>query len=144
MPKRLCSIEGCDEPSDARGWCIKHYTRWFRHGDPMTVLPYSPPPPPKHGPRKQPVPCSVDGCDRAASTRGWCTKHYHHWRDYGDPVKPAPRKPATKRTHCKHGHPLSGNNIRVYQRRDATPYRICRACENRRSKAYQSTNTPKE
>jgi translation initiation factor IF-1 len=116
-----------------------HYTRWFRHGDPLTVLPHSPPPPPKRGRRKPSVPCSVDGCDRVAHCRGWCTRHYHAWLRNGDPVKPAPRKLPAKRTHCKYRHPLSGNNIRVYQRPDGRSYRICRACDNRRSKAYQRT-----
>jgi hypothetical protein len=32
---RTCSIEGCDKPVNARGWCKKHYTRWSRNGDPL-------------------------------------------------------------------------------------------------------------
>lgn len=28
-----CSVEGCDTPNVARGWCDKHWTRWRRHGD---------------------------------------------------------------------------------------------------------------
>src|SRR5262245_35009916 len=30
---RLCKL--CEEPVLARGWCSKHYTRWYRHSDPM-------------------------------------------------------------------------------------------------------------
>ena len=33
-----CSIDGCDNPHRARGWCLKHYTRWRTHGDPHKVL----------------------------------------------------------------------------------------------------------
>lgn len=33
MPKRRCSIEGCERPSRCRGWCKMHYTRWVRHGE---------------------------------------------------------------------------------------------------------------
>lgn len=33
----VCSIDGCDKPYQARGWCLKHYTRWKRHGDPLYV-----------------------------------------------------------------------------------------------------------
>lgn len=32
-----CSIAGCDRPHLARGWCRKHYERWWTHGDPLTV-----------------------------------------------------------------------------------------------------------
>ncbi len=31
-----CSI--CGEPLKARGWCLKHYRRWQRHGNPGTRL----------------------------------------------------------------------------------------------------------
>lgn len=31
---RTCSVEGCDSPVSARGWCGKHYSRWKRTGDP--------------------------------------------------------------------------------------------------------------
>lgn len=34
-----CSVEGCDDPAKVKGWCRIHYTRWYRHGDPTTVLP---------------------------------------------------------------------------------------------------------
>lgn len=29
-----CSIAECDEPVYVRGWCVSHYKRWQRHGDP--------------------------------------------------------------------------------------------------------------
>lgn len=34
---RVCSIEGCDGVHQARGWCAMHYTRWVRHGDPLST-----------------------------------------------------------------------------------------------------------
>jgi hypothetical protein len=30
----LCSIDGCDQPVKARGWCNPHYGRWKRYGSP--------------------------------------------------------------------------------------------------------------
>lgn len=29
---RLCSIEGCENIHEARGWCHAHYRRWLRTG----------------------------------------------------------------------------------------------------------------
>lgn len=32
-----CSYQDCETKLYARGWCIKHYTRWQRYGSPETV-----------------------------------------------------------------------------------------------------------
>lgn len=32
-----CSIEGCGNKVFAKGWCSKHYTRWYKYGDPLTL-----------------------------------------------------------------------------------------------------------
>lgn len=37
MAKRTCTIKGCNKPTQARGWCSKHYFRWRRHGDTTTT-----------------------------------------------------------------------------------------------------------
>jgi hypothetical protein len=67
-----CSIEDCDRPTYARGWCGKHYKRWQRHGDPLV------------GAAREPGTCSVDGCGATASARGWCHGHYLRWRRNGN------------------------------------------------------------
>lgn len=69
-----CSIEGCDKPIRARGWCIKHWKRWYRHGDPMTVM------------AQQRATCEVPGCNNPAHGHGYCIAHYHKWRRHGDPL----------------------------------------------------------
>lgn len=32
MAEPTCSIDGCDDPVDSRGWCRFHYARWWRTG----------------------------------------------------------------------------------------------------------------
>jgi hypothetical protein len=34
---KTCSEPECGSVLVARGWCRKHYLRWYRHGDPQTV-----------------------------------------------------------------------------------------------------------
>jgi len=31
----VCTVQGCDNPRDARGLCKKHWKRWRRHGSPV-------------------------------------------------------------------------------------------------------------
>jgi hypothetical protein len=33
--KGECSLVGCSNDAYCRGWCVLHYSRWQRHGDPM-------------------------------------------------------------------------------------------------------------
>lgn len=35
----ICSIPDCNEQVLARGWCRKHYSRWWYHGDPLRERP---------------------------------------------------------------------------------------------------------
>lgn len=37
MSDRTCSIEGCAKPHYGRGWCLMHYRRWTRWGDPLAL-----------------------------------------------------------------------------------------------------------
>lgn len=40
MANGTCSIDGCDRPVLARGWCNRHYLRWRNHGDPLGGAPF--------------------------------------------------------------------------------------------------------
>lgn len=73
MQATRCSIPECEKPARRRGWCHMHYTRWWRHGDPLAVETH------------EPTHCSVEGCDRPHMARGMCQRHYARWRDHGDP-----------------------------------------------------------
>lgn len=72
MSKRTCSIEGCDRPLQARGWCGTHYARWHRHGDPEWTPPT--------------LTCSAGDCGRDVYGRGLCNMHWQRWRTHGDPL----------------------------------------------------------
>ena len=68
----ICSIEGCGNPKDARGWCKSHWNRWRRHGDPT-------------GGTYIRVNCTIDGCHNPHLARGYCRLHYKRWESHGDP-----------------------------------------------------------
>lgn len=72
MPARTCSIKGCEENVKARGWCTKHWKRWYTHGDPQFTA----------SPRQ----CVVNDCERPHYGRGLCSLHHQRWRKTGDPL----------------------------------------------------------
>jgi hypothetical protein len=38
MAQGICSVVGCDREAKKRGWCIRHYRAWQKHGDPTIRL----------------------------------------------------------------------------------------------------------
>lgn len=42
LPARECSIDGCQRPARARGWCNTHHARWLTHGDALAALAVKP------------------------------------------------------------------------------------------------------
>lgn len=74
MADDVCSVEGCENRATKRGWCGKHYQRWRKYGDPLTL---------KHLPRGI---CRVEGCKRVAQAKELCTTHYNRWLAHGDPL----------------------------------------------------------
>ena len=74
---KICSVGGCDRLSTRRGWCKKHYVRWFRHGDPNVVL----------QPKKARDPhCTIEGCGKLHTAKGLCSGHYKRLQRHGDPL----------------------------------------------------------
>jgi len=87
---RVCSIPDCGKPHRAHGWCVLHYKRWLRHGDPCAgrVL---------RGINTGT--CTIPDCGKKFSKRGWCAAHYQRWRTHGDPLaggRAMPRKGAVQ------------------------------------------------
>lgn len=71
---KLCSIPDCGKPAYGHGWCSAHYSRWYRHGDPLAG-----------GSSPTDDCCSIEGCARKHYARGWCSSHYKKWLYQGDP-----------------------------------------------------------
>jgi len=35
---RICTIEGCEKEVHAKGWCMAHWSRWYKRGSPDVFL----------------------------------------------------------------------------------------------------------
>lgn len=35
MRRLRCAVDGCDQDADRREWCSRHYTNWYRRGNPL-------------------------------------------------------------------------------------------------------------
>lgn len=82
MPERTCSVEDCERPYRARGWCSKHYQQWR-----VTATAQS----------DNPDTCAVSNCERLTWARGWCNAHYRRWIQDGDVDATRPVRQTAKR-----------------------------------------------
>lgn len=66
---RRCSIEGCLNAYQARGWCGTHWLRWRKHGDPTVTKSI-----------KLDTACAIGGCHGEPSARHdgvtYCNRHW--------------------------------------------------------------------
>ena len=77
MVDSTCSVDGCEDPAKARGWCNTHYERWRRSGrEPVKNRLYYQ----NDGFCRHP-----GGCLKPAIAKGWCRRHYRRVHETGDP-----------------------------------------------------------
>lgn len=79
----VCSVTGCDRPTDTRGMCQAHYLRWRKDGDPHPERPIR---------QTMPIagPCLIGECPNPRIARGYCSPHYQRWMRHGDPLGGGP------------------------------------------------------
>ena len=75
MTKSTCKINECESPVEGHGYCVKHYKRWKKHGDPHKTKIIR-----NHG-----APCKIPECEKPATRRAMCNRHYERFMKYGDP-----------------------------------------------------------
>lgn len=75
MSNPTCKVDQCASPAAKRGWCGKHYQRWWKHGDPT----YEP---------TTYTTCQVADCPKPPRSRtsGLCEMHYVRRYRHGDPL----------------------------------------------------------
>jgi hypothetical protein len=77
-----CTVDECDLPVVARGFCRGHYERWRRTGDPTAGGPL---------PARAVDVCTAPDCDRPVQSRDLCARHYKQDRKHGRTVADRPR-----------------------------------------------------
>ena len=68
---RGCIAKDCLNKHYAKGYCVKHYNRIRRHGDPYVKHPDA-----IKG-------CKVENCNKKHFAKGYCHTHYHRWKYTG-------------------------------------------------------------
>lgn len=86
MSIKKCSINGCDSKVLARGWCSKHLSRFYNHGDPNKTL--------------HKTHCTIEGCNRKHIAHGKCARHFEQERRKSGYHAKHIRTPKTRYTDC--------------------------------------------
>lgn len=76
-PIYVCTVDGCDNPHNSRGYCKAHLNRLYRNGDVDAETAIQ---------EKRPgALCSVHGCERPHFAKTYCESHHTRYIRHGDP-----------------------------------------------------------
>ena len=75
-PTRLCDIDGCERPHDARGLCKRHYRRKYEY---PRLKKQRAEARAANQTKTQKI-CSLEGCERPLLARGLCNRHWQRMR----------------------------------------------------------------
>lgn len=100
--KELCTVEKCENPQKARGWCHTHYWRWQTHGDTGTNE--------LKRPQKISVSavCRIGNCEESVRSLNLCGSHYSKQHKYGNPLWEKPVTYDCSEPQCKRPHLAKG------------------------------------
>ncbi|MDX1372212.1 MAG: hypothetical protein R3321_07060 [Nitrososphaeraceae archaeon] len=116
---RDCSIENCNEKHKGLGYCVLHYKRFKKWGDPLYV-------PERKRMKKIYTQCQIEGCKSKYYAGRFCPKHRSRFTKFGDPLK-LKRNPiiGCKWGFCNKKHYAKGYCCKHYAR-----YYISRSSNN--------------
>lgn len=73
--RSTCTVEGCDRPNKARGYCQSHYMHFQRGLVPSGVI--------RSRVRTKPPECIEEGCPEPVKAKGLCKMHYQRLLRHG-------------------------------------------------------------
>jgi hypothetical protein len=130
MVPKTCSVEDCESKKYCRGYCIKHYSRWRSHGDPLKVI------------VQAKIPCTIETCDEKAHAHGFCAAHLYRHKKYGDPLAEGPGRGVGRKRMAQPSY--AGIHKRIfYDKGKATGY-ACVDCGERAQEWSYDGGCPNE
>lgn len=93
-----CSLDGCEQPAISRTYCVMHYQRWAKYGEPGEATAR------KAAAYKATDLCGVRGCERRAQSKGYCNTHRRRLARFGlahDELETMLRKQGGKCAICR-------------------------------------------